>query len=202
MTTLEWVNVLSTDLKVVRFGGPGHLVPNTYLKSAGLNTPGVKFLSYSVQILSVGGRSWWMLSHMSHNDSVNYSAPVLSLSCIFCSISWAEARLVGSDGHSSSMSLKLTDSAYESVTATAAELWDDCLFGMFVWEFSEWGVCFREEPAISSSVLVRLSVDEYCLSLLSTLLLVCGYFLSEAAAAWWVNQVYHSSNLRICLWLH
>ena len=42
---------------------------------------------------------------------------MLSLSCIFCSISWAEARLVGSDVHSSSISLKLTDSAYESATA-------------------------------------------------------------------------------------
>ena len=42
---------------------------------------------------------------------------------------------------------------------------------------------FREAPAISSSVLVRLAVDEYCLCLLPTLPLVCGFFLSEAAAA-------------------
>ena len=75
-------------------------------------------------------------------SSIN--SPVLSLSCIFCSISWAEARLVCSDVHSSSISLKLTDSPDESVTAAAAtapaaELWDDCLFGMIVWEFSEWG---------------------------------------------------------------
>ena len=69
----------------------------------------------------------------------------------------AEARSVCSDVHSSSISFKLINQADESVTAAAAELWADYLFGMYVWEFSEWGVCLREESAISSSLLVRLS---------------------------------------------
>ena len=58
--------------------------------------------------------------HTSRNVSVRYSGPVLSLSCIFSSMCWAEARLVGSDVHSSSTSSKLTDSADESVTAATA----------------------------------------------------------------------------------
>ena len=45
---------------------------------------------------------------------------MLYFSCIFCSISSAEARLVHSDVHSSSISLQLTDSADESVTAATA----------------------------------------------------------------------------------